>query len=104
MTRSKSSSAHMTKESGYKVARDDTPAGGQYYPDQGNGFGNFTGSYYGFGNKYLNKVDNNPPPGYYKPNVNITKPKSKSAHIVKIPNVIQHPKHQNPDAGQYEPN
>jgi len=52
----------------------------------------------------LNKVDNNPPPGYYKPNVNITKPKSKSAHIVKIPNVIQHPKHQNPDAGQYEPN
>ena len=78
---------------------------GRYEPDKGKGFGNLTGSYYGFGNKYLPKYNDNPPPGYYQPGpgFDVTNPKSTSAHI-RIPNGYKVYRGDNPDAGQYDPN
>jgi len=94
------------KEGGNKISRrgmfypDLGQEIGRYEPDKGKGFGNLTGSYYGFGNKYLPKYNDNPPPGYYQPGpgFDVTNPKSTSAHI-RVPNGYKVYRDDNPDAG-----
>ena len=59
-----------------------------------------------FGPKYKWKPDSNPPPGIYDPNVNFTKPSSKSPAISpsksKRTDFTDSPLKENPDAGYYE--
>lgn len=55
-----------------------------------------------FGSKYEFKLDSNPPPGFYQPNFDVTKPHAPSATInpEEIPKRPQEP---TPDGGSYDP-
>ena len=78
MTKSRSPSALMRKESGYKVKRDSNPDAGDYNPFIKSNLGGVT-----MGRKYETKYNDNPPPGYYNPEegINMTHTKTVSTII-----------------------
>jgi len=77
LIKSRSSSAFVSRDSGYKVPKDNNPDAGQYNPDGGFGsgkLGNIT-----MGSKYTAASNDNPPPGLYEPEGGVAMTKSRSS-------------------------
>jgi len=98
----RSSSAFVSRNSGYTVPRDTNPDAGQYNPDGGFGsgkLGNIT-----MGSKYPSPTNDNPPPGLYNPDGGVTMTKSRSSSaFMRQGSGYKVARDDNPDAGDYNP-
>ena len=101
LTKPRAPSALIKEENGIKVNRGTVPDSGMYdpYTPFGSGLQNIT-----MGEKYKEKLNENPPPGYYDADdaLNLTKPAIPSAFI-KEDCGFKREQEPTPDGGMYEP-
>ena len=68
--------------------------------------GNLRQRIYLGGGKYKHNFNENPPPGYYNPELgdNLTRNRSSTANFSRVPSGYKVYRDENPEAGDYEPN
>jgi len=103
-TLSKSRAAHINGEtSPYRRPKENLPGPG-HHDGHLDRFGSKVHHKMDFGNKYVFKPDRNPPPGAYDPESghNMSKAKSRAAHINRETSPYRRPDENLPGAGHYD--